>query len=220
VRRRLPRLAAALALTTLALAGGALAASLGVTSSSLTVSTYASSITPSICTLSAASNDAYVSQASASSNFGTATALNVRSSAAANMRTFVQFSLSSCAIPANALVTSASLKLFMNSAPTASRTYDAARVTGSWTESTATWSNQPAVAASASASVSTGTTSNVTLAWTVTADVQSFVDGTSNFGWRIKDATEDSATARTGAFRSAEYGTAAQRPVLTVTYYP
>jgi hypothetical protein len=58
------------------------------------------------------------------------------------------------------------------------------------------------------------------LTWTVTADVQSFVDGTANNGWRIGDATENSATARSAQFRSDEYTTAAQRPVLEVTYYP
>lgn len=201
--------------------GVAVAATLGVTSSALTVSTGASSIAATTCSLNAAPNDSYVSQASAASNFGTATTLNVRSSAAANMRAFVQFSLSTCSIPANALITNGELKLFMSSAPTASRTYDAHRVTASWAEGTITWTNQPAVAASATASVATGTTSSVTLKWNVTSDVQAFLDGTSsNFGWRIKDQTEDAATARTGQFRSAEYTTASQRPILEITYYP
>src|SRR5207249_4271833 len=70
-------------------AGVAAAASLGVTSAKLTVSTYASSITPTTCSLNAADNDSYVNQSSAGSNFGTVTTLSVRSSASANMRTFV-----------------------------------------------------------------------------------------------------------------------------------
>jgi hypothetical protein len=60
----------------------------------------------------------------------------------------------------------------------------------------------------------------VTLSWDVTADVQAFVDGTADNGWRINDQTEGSATARTGQFRSAEYGTVSQRPILEVSYYP
>ncbi len=218
---RLARLAAlaTLFLATLG-AGAALAASLGVTSSRLTDSTYASSITPTTCTLTGATNDSYVNQSSTGSNFGTATTVSVRSSALANMRTFAQFSLSSCSIPANALITAANLKLFMNSAPAVTRTYDVHRVTASWSQSTVTWTNQPSVAAIATASVATGTTSSVTLTWNVTSDVQTFSDGTANYGWRIKDQTEDSATARTGQFRSTEYGTASQRPILDITYYP
>lgn len=219
---RVVKLLVALALLAAVLGvGTAVAASLGVGSGDLTLSTYASSISASTCTLTAADADSYVNQASAASNFGTATTLDVRSaSSSANRRTLVQFLLSSCSIPANALVTSATLKLFMYTAPTASRTYEAHRVTGAWTETGVTWTNQPTTAASATATASTGTTANVTLSWNVTSDVQTFVDGTSNLGWRIKDQTESSATARLGQFRSAEYGTAVQRPALDITYYP
>jgi hypothetical protein len=214
-------LAATLGLAAVLGVGTALAATLGVSSTKLTVSTYASSIPASTCTLSAADADSYVNQSSAASNFGTVTNLDVRSaSGSANRRTFVQFLLTSCSIPANSLVTAATLKLYMYTAPTATRTYEARRVTGAWTETGVTWTNQPAVAGSATATVTTGTTANVTLSWDVTSDVQAYVDGTSNLGWRIADQTEGSATARLGQFRSAEYGTAAQRPILDITYYP
>ena len=221
VRRRLRRLDLGIVTSVFALGvGGALAASLGVSSTTLTTSTGAASISATVCALSAADADSYVNEASAGSNFGTATNLDVRSSSAGDRRTFVQFSLTGCSIPATALVTAASLKLFMFAAPTATRTYDAHRVSASWTETGITWTNQPAVAATATASVATGTTSNVTLTWVVTSDVQAFLGGTANNGWRIKDLTENSATARTGQFRSAEFGTASQRPILEITYYP
>jgi hypothetical protein len=198
----------------------AIAAALGVTSSALVARTYASSITPTTCTLNAAPADSYVNQASPGANTGTATTLDVRSGSAGNRRTLVRFDLAPCGIPAGALVTTSSLQLFMYTAPTLSRTYNAHRVTGAWTETGVTWTNQPAVAASATAGVVTGTTSNVTLSWAVTADVQAYLGGTSNLGWRIADSVESAATARLGRFRSAEYGTVAQRPVLQVTYYP
>ena len=54
----------------------------------------------------------------------------------------------------------------------------------------------------------------------MTADVQAFVDGTANDGWRIKDQTESAVVARTAQFRSAEFGTAGVRPMLEITYYP
>ena len=202
-------------------AGVAVAATLGVSSTKLTTSTGASSIAPTTCTLGAADADSYADQATAGTNYGTATNLDVRSqSSSRNRRTFVQLNLGACSIPANALITSASLKLFLYAAPTQSRTYEVHRVTGAWTETGVTWTNQPAVAASATSSVATGTTSNVTLTWTVTADVQAFVDGTTNRGWRLIDQTESSGAARLGQFRSAEFGTASSRPVLEVTYYP
>ena len=221
IRRTPPRLAIGAAVCAIVLATGvALAATLGVSSTRLTTSTGAASIAATTCTLSAADRDSFVNEASAGTNSGTATTLDVRSSSAGDRRTFVSFSLASCSIPANSLITVASLKLFMNAAPTATRAYEAHRVSASWTETGITWTNQPAVAASATSSVATGTTSNVTLTWAVTGDVQAYVDGTANNGWRIKDLTENSATARTGQFRSAEFGTAAQRPILAVTYYP
>jgi hypothetical protein len=71
----------------------------------------------------------------------------------------------------------------------------------------------------ASASVSTGTTNGVTLQWTLTSDVQGFVNGTfTNFGWMVRDSTESAAVAREGRFRSKE--SAGPDPQLVITYYP
>jgi hypothetical protein len=205
----------------LAGAGVAVAAALGVSSARLTVHTYASSIPATSCTLNAADADSYVQQQMPWSNFGTAATMHVRSaSGSGNRRSFVQLGLGPCSLPTNALIVTASLKLFMHAAPAVSRTYAAHRVTASWTETGITWTNQPVVAGSATATVATGTTSNVTLTLNVTSDVQAFVDGTSNHGWRIADTVENSSTARIAQFRTAEHGTASQRPILEVSYYP
>ena len=206
------------------LLGGTLgaAASLQLSPLSLTVYAAASTVPPSSCTLTA-SADSYVDGAvlSSGSNFGTATTLTVRSDVLGNRRTFVRFDLSACPSFGNARVTDASLRLYLSTAPSSGRTYDLHGITATWTETGITSSNQPGTAATATASVATGAVSAVTLSWPVTADVQSFVDGTAtNFGWRIRDATEGSLTARSGTFSSRENGTAAQRPSLVVTYYP
>jgi hypothetical protein len=198
----------------------AAAAPIALTSQRLTVDTATVSIPSTTCTLTGADADSYVYELSLLSNFGSAANLDVRSQLLGNKRTFVQFGLAPCAIPANALVTAASLDLTMFSAPSASRSYDARRVTGVWTETGVTWANQPAVAASATATVATGTTANVVLFWNVTADTQAFVDGTTNAGWRIADQAESSLTSREGQFRSTEFGTASAHPKLTITYYP
>jgi hypothetical protein len=210
-----------------ALIGGgvALAASLGVTSSRLTTSTVLATVPTSNCTLEP-SGDSYVDQATLQqgSNFGGATTLQVESSqtlalVSTNKRSFVKFDLSTCGIPSVAVVTSATLSIFLSTAPSQSRTWNVSRVTASWTESGITWSNQPA--ATTSTSIATGTLSNVTLQASVTADVQSFVSGSlTNNGWRLSDSAESSSTARNGQFRSREFATTAQRPKLVIDYYP
>ncbi len=178
--------------------------------------------TPTTVTLTA-SADSWVDQNAPSGNAGSDTDLKVRSTTSGspdrNHRAFVQFSLAS--IPSGATIQSASLQLYLYDAPGASRTYDVHRVTASWAESAITWSNQPAVAGSATTTTATGTSDNVTLSWSVTADVQAFVNGSqTNNGWRIKDQTESGSSDREGRFRSKEYGTSAQRPQLVVTYTP
>jgi hypothetical protein len=215
-----------IAAAALLLGGGvALAATLGVTSSSLTTSTILSTVPLSTCTLTP-SADSYVDQATLQqgSNFGGATTLQVESSQTiglipTNKRSFVRFDISSCSIPAVASVQSATLSIFLSSAPSQSRTWNINRVTASWTENGITWSNQPG--STASTSLTTGTTSNVTLQASVASDVQSFVSGSlTNNGWRLSDSVESSSTNYNGQFRSREFGTASQRPKLVIDYYP
>ncbi len=215
----------AIVAASLLLGGGVgAAASLGITSSNLTTATIVAAVPISTCTLTP-SADSYVDQATLQqgSNFGGTTPLQVESSRTmglvSNKRSFVKFDLSSCSIPAAAAVQSATLSVFLSGAPTQNRTWNINRVTAAWTENVITWSNQPT--STASTSVVTGTTSNVTLQATVTSDVQSFVSGgLTNNGWRFSDSVEGSATVRNGQFRSREFGAVTERPSLVVNYYP
>ena len=205
--------------------GVGIAASLALTSTNLTTFTVVGAVPLSTCTLTS-SADSYVDQAALqqNTNFGGITPVQVESSQtigliSTNKRSFVTFNLASCSIPAAAAVQSATLSVFLSQAPNQNRTWNINRVTTAWTENVITWSNQPA--STGSTSVTTGTTSNVTLQATVTANVQSFVSGSlTNNGWRFSDSVEDSATVRNGQFRSREFGTVAQRPTLVVNYYP
>ena len=202
--------------------GGAVgfAASLALTPKALAVFTSASSVPISTCTLTP-NADTYADGAvlNQGANFGTATQLHVRSDTLGNKRSFVRFNVSSC-IPSGARIKTATLSLFLASAPGASRTHQLRRVTASWGETTLTWSNQPAVAGAATGNVSTGTTNNVTLSWTVLADVQAFADGTANNGWRVADSAEGALGAQEGRYNSREHATVSQRPSLAITYYP
>ncbi len=168
--------------------------------------------------------DSYVNQNSGNTNYGTNTTMLVRSTTAgtpnANNRSFVQFDVSS--IPAGATIQTATVRLYLQTAPTASRNYDMNRATASWVESGAggiTWNNQPAVAASATSTIATGTASGVWLEWDATSDVQGFISGTySNYGWRVMDQVENSATDRQSTFRTREYAGTAYDPQLVVIY--
>jgi hypothetical protein len=206
------------------LAVSALAATLTITSTMLTSVTHVVS-SPVTCTLTNSpakrASDAYVDESLASSNFGSAATLNVKSSLALlRQYTFIQFNLSACSIPAGANVQSATLSLVLVSAPTTSRTYTVSRASGAWSETKITWNDQPAVDSTPSLTFSVGTTSNVSYTLTVTRDIQDFVAGTvGNNGWRIIDSDSLLGTASfAGQFASSENTTTANRPTLQITY--
>ena len=106
-------------------------------------------------------------------------------------RIFIKFDVSSN--PAGATVDSATMNVCLNQDPGHTRPYDVHQVTGTWAEMSTTWDTQPAVA-----STVTSTTNTVAfpgcMTWTVTSDVQAFVDGTTNNGWRIVDQDELNTT--------------------------
>ena len=81
-----------------------------------------------------------------------------------------------------------------------------------------TWNNQPNVAASATDTATTPA-SPACMSWTVTADVQAWVDGTANDGWRVKDSVEESSPQQGTTYRSREdTASPTDRPKLVVTY--
>lgn len=210
--KRLSVLAAVLVVAAAVGAGAAWAASLLITPKTLTVFAY--------CIVRSSNADSDVDQGSASSNFGTSSDLLVRSKTSDNRRAFVRFDLSSCNTSVNDTVTTATLSLWLTGAPGTSRTYEARRVSATWTETGITWTNQPAVGGVTS-TTTTGTTSDVWRTWTVTADAQAWIDGTAaNYGLRISDAAESAADSPEAKFAAREWGTAGQRPRLTIMFYP
>lgn len=226
LERRLPvrSLLVGIGLSTVVSVSIGFAAALAITPERLTIHTAASAVPVSTCTLTPSADD-YVAQDDGS-NFGSATTLHVQShqttvlviTTQRNRRSFVKFDLSPCSIAAGSRVTSATLSVFLSSAPNQNRTWNIGRVTSSWTENNISW---PGPAATASTSVTTGTTSNVTRSANVTSDVASFVAGTqTNHGWRFSDSAENSSTQRNGQFRSREFGTVSERPTLVINYYP
>ena len=173
--------------------------------------------------------DSWIDQANTGTNHGGDTTLQVSSqNASRNQRSVVQFDLSGIN---NSGIKSAVLTLFMSTAPTASRTYGAYRLTSRWLSAAVTWASRItgftwAAAGgdengAATGTATTGTTSNVSLNWTITADVQQWFGAATpmaNYGTIIQDQTESSATARSAVFSSMENATTANRPSLAITF--
>lgn len=144
-------------------------------------------------------------------------------------RSIIKFDLSSIS---GSTISSATLSLYVTSYYTsATRTLGVHKIQQSparnWGETTVSWNKYDGTnswttgggdfAASATATASVGA-KNVWANWTVTTDVQSFCDnGATNFGWVLKDETEDDSQQHK-QFASKEYGTASRRPKLVVTY--
>ena len=146
----------------------------------------------------------------------------------------MKFDLSS--IPAGATIESATLQLYMTTAPDVSRTYDAHCLTANWTEGTGTaalpgtsdvtWDNRITGTAwttaggdfnaTPTASTTTETTAGVWLSWDITADVAAWYAGTPNYGMLIKDSSESDNSKEFAEFASKESGS--NIPKLVVTY--
>ena len=148
-------------------------------------------------------------------NYGTNIDMLIKSLADKEDRSFVRFDTSS--IPAGATINSATLTLCLEQEPGATRTYDVHQITSSWVETTLTWNLQPTVVATATDSATTPGAPGC-MTWTVTADVQAWVDGTTNNGWRIDDSVIGGAS-ETGKFRTREDSAVpAEQPKLVVDY--
>jgi len=162
-------------------------------------------LTKATCTLQGTSSttDTYVDEQSPTTSFGSSTTLGVSPKSGKRNWTLVRFDLSSCSIPATGGADSATLNLRITTAPS------------TWTGST-TWNTVPSTG-SPFASITTGTTSNVTKSVTVTADVDALIKNSSaNYGWLISEAS--SATNVTTLFGSSENGTTANQPQLVINY--
>jgi hypothetical protein len=174
-------------------------------------------LTKGTCTLSgtASTTDTYLDENSPASSFGGSTTLSVGPKT--NKRTWmlVRFDLSSCSIPATGGADSATLNLHITTAPTSSQSLDVSTISSTWNGST-TWNTAPS-SGSPFASITTGTTSNVTKSVTVTADVDALIKNSSaNYGWLISEASGNANV--TTLFGSSENGTTANQPQLVINY--
>jgi len=132
-------------------------------------------------------------------------------------RGYFEFDLST--IPAGAIITSAVLSVYTNTTPedlTATTQWNLHKVTSSWSESTLTWNNPPTNDSSIITNLNVVGKQFQYYAFTITALVQSWLNGSvSNYGVLIKANNE--------AAGCMNYVTsddnASNTPKLVVTYY-
>lgn len=157
-----------------------------------------------------AGRDTYVDQSTSTSTGGTGTTMIVNSKSNKNERVLVGFTLPSK--PTGCSVTSATLKLTAT-ASDSGRTLQAFQISpaATWTETGATWANQPATTGTAAT-----TTSGTGLRqWTVTSQVLAMYGSSNpNNGFLVRDQTEDANATQTFSSREAS----ANKPQLTITF--
>jgi len=211
------------------------ASSLAVASKNLTV--YATCTLSGTTGASASVQDSYVDENAPTTTNGSAATMSSQSRNNRNRRSYVSFDLTTCApnVPSSALVTGATLRLWVTAVPVATcRNEDVFAVTSAWSQSAITWNNQPfgtAINSPASAartdSVTIGSGAGCTIGaaaqyvpWNVTTNVASFVSGgATNFGWMIRDDAEGANGAGfTVTFSTSDAASVPQAPQLVVTY--
>jgi len=172
------------------------------------------------CASFVATADSRVEMDNPTTNFGTAADMNVDASPTKTKRSFLKFDVSS--ISAGSTVNSATLALCFSATPgggAVGRTHELRLVTASWTETGINWNNQPAVSGTVTGTITVPSTASC-VSWSVTGDVQAWVNGTAtNNGWRVSDQSEN-ATGTNTKYATREHGTSSVRPKLDVTYTP
>jgi hypothetical protein len=173
-------------------------------------------LTKAQCTVTGAT-DTYSDEVHPIANNSASTTLAVQPDANKRQWIYLQFDLTSCNIPTNGGADSATLTVYESAAPkNASRTLTLAPVQSTWPANLPFATALALTYGTSTASFATGTTNNVALPITVTADVDSFIKAPSTaFGWRISDGNSP-ATGDQSVFTSSE--AAANKPKLVINY--
>jgi hypothetical protein len=151
-------------------------------------------------------------------NNGTLAEMSVDGDVTQTNRAFVRFDVSS--IPAGSTVSHATLKLCFSSDPGAGaqgHIHQLRRVTSSWTETGVTWNSEPTVSTTVTATITVPSGAQC-ISFSVTSDVQAWVDGAPNYGWRLNDQDEATPSSSLTSYATREDSASGQRPQLVVPY--
>jgi hypothetical protein len=171
--------------------------------------------------------DTYVDQINPTTNHGNVPSSQVNQNLTQLQRSLLQFDLS--AIPPEAQITSATLKLYVEYTSADGRTYCVYRVTQSWTENGATWQTYDGTNNWASpggdytlegGACLTVPSQNNWMNWTVTDIVKAWIeDSEPNYGFLIKDNAEGVYQVNyMSQLSSREKAPQTLRPILEVNY--
>jgi hypothetical protein len=181
--------------------------------------TFASEMTLTIQPNASAGKDTYVYDTDPTANWGTLERVTAGSNASDIVRAYVQFSLAP--IPTNAVIISARLSLYYwYSVSAAVAPIGIYNVEESWTETGVTWNNQPDFGTGVlyTVNVPAAATNNF-VNWYITDLVKAWQAGTvANYGVMLKD-TDEATPEAWKRFYSSDWGTAAERPKLVITYF-
>ena len=163
--------------------------------------------------------DSYVYDTSPEDNFGDLERVTAGYDLATTVRAYLQFNLD--LLPENAVITGANLGLvYYSTSSSVVAPIGAYAVLGAWTETGITWDDQPVFATTAEyvINIPAGVTDGF-LYWYITDLVKSWWDGSQvNFGVMLKD-TDETTEEAWKRFYSSDWGTAHQRPKLTIYYF-
>ena len=162
--------------------------------------------------------DTYINEASAGTNYGTATTMFVQRRDKQNRRALLRFDLSS--IPAGSTINTAQLELYCTAASAVGQTLNVHSLASSWTETGATWNSMNAgYDTTVRSSLPAGTTTGWKT-WTGLASVvQGWVGGAvPDNGFMLKNNSETGTTTYAYQFASNNYATADRRPILRINY--
>ena len=171
--------------------------------------------------------DGQLDASAASTNFGSATSLNVaaKGSTGQASRAIIQFDLSS--FP-NVGVKRADMGLTVTSVGNKTGSYEAHLVTNLWQESSVTWTNRVTGTAwttlggdfnatsTAAVTINGNSATPTTYSWGITVDVQSWYGGTQNFGHLVLENPAVGNDVNGILFNSRE--AASSTPTLALTY--
>lgn len=135
-------------------------------------------------------------------------------------RALVLFDVSG--ISSGATVQDAKLTLCYSGNPTGGsqgHVHSLHRVTSGWLELVVTWGLLPTFSSTITDSIIVPS-SQQCMTFNVASDVQAWVDGTSNYGWLLKDADESQPGSSDAKYRSREDGSPVDHPRLDITYRP
>jgi hypothetical protein len=166
--------------------------------------------------------DTRVAAQAPTSNYGKDAFVAVQRSAGSDcQRALIQFDLSS--IPAGSTIDSATFSAYYFSYYTLSfdpvgQVYDCYQITSPWTETGVNWNNQPRYTNSGG-DIATMPSSYGWVTWNVKDIVQSWINGTPNYGLLLRDSGDPQATInKIALFFARECADSSYAPRLVINY--